>query len=118
MVNPVAEDSIEWYIEPKKIKYIRLLDSILLGRVNSNPFIQSRNIHPQLVKLKKLLVKYREIKSNGGWPDFSDSIKKISPGDTGNLVRQLAQRLMATNDIRSFDTLKSVFNHKLEDGVK
>jgi murein L,D-transpeptidase YcbB/YkuD len=118
LIDPAEEESIQWNIEPKKISYTQLLDSILYNQTTSNPFIDNNNLHPQLAALKNLLAYYRKIERNGGWPGISDHVQPISSGDTGKTVRQLVKRLLITNDLESFDTIKPVFNSILESGVK
>lgn len=118
MIDPISEDSIQWNIEPKKISYTQLLDSILSGKTNSNPFIHNNNLHPQLVKLKNILVHYRDIEKKGGWPVIPVNAQQLSKGDTGTLVRYLAKRLQITNDIENYDTIHPVFNSYLEQGLK
>lgn len=118
MIDPLSEDSIQWNLEPKKISYTQLLDSILNGQTTSNPFIHNNNLHPQLVKLSNLLVQYRDIEKKQGWPVLPDNVQQLSKGDTGTLVRYLSKRLQITNDIETTDTLHPVFNSNLKQGLK
>lgn len=118
IVDPLAEENIQWHIEPKKIRYSQLLDSILYGQTFFNPFASYKNLHPQVNKLKKMLVKYRAIEQNGGWKTIENNGQNLSTGDSGKRVLQLARRLLITNDIAYFDSTSPVLNSDLTEGVK
>jgi murein L,D-transpeptidase YcbB/YkuD len=115
----VDPEKDEWYVTPKKIKYGKTLDSILTNTTSQNPFADLEPLHKEYHKLKTILTQYKNIQAKGGWPKVRlFKKKKLSKGDTGISVIDLKKRLMISNDINLTALGDSLFDNKLEKGVK
>lgn len=117
-VSP-GEQSIDWHIDRKKVKYGKTLDAILSNSKTDNPFQEAEPLHQEYHKLKDLLAAYKQIEEQGGWPEVKllEKGNKLKKGNSGPEIILLKKRLQATDDYALPDTGK-LFNDDLEKAVK
>ncbi|HEY8401070.1 MAG TPA: L,D-transpeptidase family protein [Cytophagaceae bacterium] len=115
-VYPQAQN-LEWYVEMKKIKYGKTLDSILSAHHEINPFTLYEPLHEHYKKLKKELIRYKLIEEAGGWPELKPSKNILQSGDTVSEVKQLKRNLYIMGDYKG-DTSSTVFSNELKNAVK
>lgn len=115
-VDP-EEEGIEWFINRKKIKYGKTLDSILVSDQH-NPFEYYMPVHDEYLALQKQLAKYSDIKKQGQWPVL-DSLEliKVSSGDTAHNIIALKKRLFLTGDLLDTEQ-NNMYDAKLSEGIK
>lgn len=96
------KNGLEWFVDRKKIKYGKTLDSILENKEGSNPFIRYAPMHPEFQSLSHHFRNYRELARKDGWP-LLDSLQllRLKPGDTSLLIGQLKQKLINSGDLDS-----------------
>lgn len=115
VLDPKAEDEIEWNILQPDVSYAQLLDSLLSGDIRRNPFIDYRKFHQGFFELQKVLVRYKEIKNSGGWGTIETEY--LTRGDSGIFVQQLIRRLKTTGDLRE-EHIPDKYNHDVEQAVR
>jgi L,D-transpeptidase YcbB len=71
--------------------------------------------HTQYDALKRTLVRYREIASQGGWPALPVSLR-LKPGQAHPQAAALARRLAVTGDLPA--ATPSTFDASLQDGLR
>jgi len=109
------QSQLKWYIDRKKIKYGKTLDSILDSQ-NGNPFKEYMPLHPEYKKLLSVLDVYRKIEKKGGWPTIPAK-KSLQKGDSSQAVLLLRKRLYISGDLKKFNT-NPVFDETLAEAVK
>lgn len=94
------ELDVAWYIDPGRVD----LDSVLAATASSDDLSSAlRALAPDEDGYRALLdahVHYREIAAAGGWPRLPDG-GVITPGDTGDFVSVLRERLATEGFISS-----------------
>jgi len=109
------EEGIEWFVNRKKIKYGKTLDSILVSDKN-NPFEYYMPVHDEYLALQKQLAKYHTIKKQQCPVLDSMGLMKVSLGDTSQNIAALKRYLLFMGDIS--DTARSsVYDKKLSEGI-
>ncbi|WP_162916588.1 L,D-transpeptidase family protein [Dongia deserti] len=68
-------------------------------------------------RLHAVLPTYVDYYQRGGWPTVSGT-EKIEPGDKGPRVRQVAERLLATGELRTLGTDPELYDPALEVAVR
>ena len=111
------EEGVEWFVNRKKVKYGKTLDSILVSDKN-NPFEYYMPVHEEYLALQKQLVKYSAIKEQQQWRDLDSlGLLKVSLGDTAMSISVLKKQLFLTGDLS--DTVRSgVYDGKLSEGIR
>ncbi len=85
----VEPEEIQWYIPRRKIDVKAILDSFLVG--NKDSWVATNE---PFSRMQKKLVEYARLAEEGGWLPVQLQSKGLTKGDTGNVVKQLATRLM------------------------
>ena len=116
-VDPLNEDRIDWFIQPKQFSYQQMLDSILNDSETNNPFIDFRQFNPQYLKLKKhlRLLSMAERKQASTTLQLTKTF--LSRGDSAAVVRDLSARLSHFGDLPPGNE-SYVFDSKIEKAVK
>lgn len=111
------KNRLEWFVDRKKIKYGKTLDSILDNNEETNPFLRYAPMHPEFQSLSKHFRHYRELARKDGWPVL-DSAKliKLRKGDTSQVIQQLKQKLINSGDLTSTQ-IGNEFDKKLENAL-
>jgi murein L,D-transpeptidase YcbB/YkuD len=74
-------------------------------------------LSPQYELLQQALTKYETIERNGGWGKISGTKKFYQQGESAVAIKQIKQRLRASEDFNSADTSR-VFTPELTEAVK
>ncbi len=117
-----------WFIPRRKVDVLAYLDTIIAK--NGVTLADYEPVNRQYGLLRKSLNRYYELEKKHAWEPLQTKLKKISLGDTGQVVTQIRERLALTGDLDSnnhqavFDTslVRAVrrFQHRYglkEDGV-
>ena len=106
----------EWYIPRKKISFSAYLDSMLSE--SKNEFLESEPLNPQYVAMRSALSSYRAIQeANPRWQQIETSKKKFQKGDSGQVIQQIRERLVALGDLKDNNS-SVVYDDAMEQGVK
>lgn len=106
---------LQWYIPRKKVNAMALLDSLVASNGNNLEELEPLNISYKL--LKNELLRYYELERQGGWSPLVMETRKYKPGDSGNFVVHIKQRLYETGDYDSID-VSPQFSGSLSQAVK
>ena len=104
----------EWLVPRKKFSATQLLDSLL----RSQPGQIAEPVNRQYGLLRSWLRKYRDIESNGGWPEIKTDRKKIQLGDSVQVMPAIRRKLWLVGDLATPDTTSLVFDQSLQNAVK
>src|SRR5688572_24261620 len=111
---PLHEKDLNWFIPRKRINTVALLDSFV---TSSTPAKNSEPVNRQYKLLKDHLLRYYNMKKNGGFPLITGLAKSYKKGDSSIAVTALKKRLYSTEDYKGSDTTV-VFTEELENAVK
>lgn len=84
-----------WKLEPRSLDIVSSLQHALVRRDIDSSLAELISPHPGYKRLRKALSDYRELAAQGGWNTIRDGSKLVI-GDRSERVRQLRQRLQAT----------------------
>ncbi|RYY31532.1 MAG: hypothetical protein EOO04_00880 [Chitinophagaceae bacterium] len=104
---------LKWHIPRKKLNMVELLDSLLVAG-NAESYMP---VNRQYRLLKNELIRYLQIKQQGGWEPIQFTKKKFQRGDKDSAITAIKQRLLLTGDLSQADTTM-LFNDSLERAVK
>ncbi len=108
--------SLEWYIPKKKLTLEAMLDSVLTRHGQYADAYAPQN--PQYLMLKSQLLKYKQIKDNGGWPAVNSKVEVMKKGYADPAVKALKKRLKTEGFLTAPDsTLDNTYNQELADAV-
>jgi murein L,D-transpeptidase YcbB/YkuD len=113
--NRLNTTDLKWFIPRKKLDMVSLLDSVLKPVSAGSEIYEPVNHQYKL--LKKELIRYSAIQSEGGWEPVSTSQKKFVKGDTAYTISLIKKRLYKTGDFTSYDTT-NLFTDSLEIAIK
>jgi len=116
-VNP-KEEGLEWFVDRKKIKYGKTLDSILESN-EGNPFVTYMPVHYEYKALLKQLNNYQQIKKNKQWPSLdSVALYNLSLGDTSAQLYLLKNKLQQSGDLGKDVVINNSYDLKLTEAIK
>jgi murein L,D-transpeptidase YcbB/YkuD len=106
-----------WLLPRKEVSYTALLDSVM-----NDPQLINRDdsvLFGQYYKLRDMLQQYREIEKKGGWNtiDPDPKFKACKPGDSGNIILQVRNRLFITGDVKQ-NSKSNLYDAELVEAVK
>lgn len=104
-----------WNINRKKISFNEYLNQVLQNGGDS--LFANEPVYRQYNLLKEYLRKYRAIAEKGGWPLVDTSVKKLLPGDSSAVVKQIKARLFASGDFPD-SIANTKFDQQLAAAVK
>ncbi|MEO8086534.1 MAG: L,D-transpeptidase family protein [Bacteroidota bacterium] len=106
---------VSWFIEPRKINYENLLDTIL--KSDRNSLAAYEPVYRQYELLKKFLHQYDVIEKKGGWAALPFDNKKLKRGDTSPLVAEIKKQLYLRADLTTNDSTE-LFDEALSNALK
>ncbi|MFN3405513.1 MAG: murein L,D-transpeptidase [Cytophagaceae bacterium] len=106
---------IEWNTDVKKVKYGKILDSILVDN-GTDPFSEYEPQHVEYKALVKYLETYLQIEEQGGWPKVNPKSNFLMPGDRSEDVLLLRKRLAVSGDLKFKNS--ELFDEELAEAVK
>ncbi|MCH5598530.1 L,D-transpeptidase family protein [Niabella ginsengisoli] len=108
--------SLEWYIPKKKLTLESMLDSVLSK--NGQYADEYAPHNPQYLKLRDQLLKYKQIKDNGGWPVVNSKVEVMTKGYSDAAVKTLKLRLKIEGFLNVEDSmLTNLYDSELADAV-
>ena len=115
-IDAKVTTEIGWLLPRKQISYVSLLDSVLTNSKTSGE--DTKVLIEPYYKLRKVLIKYREIEKNGGWNpiDLDPNFKSYKPGDSAKAIAQIRERLFISGDIKS-NNKSAIYDKELVAGV-
>ncbi len=117
LVNPESIQA-EWFIKSRDEDLAVILKRALEKDEIEKALRKLRPSHYGYQKLKKSLLRYRQIIEKGGWPYISAG-SKMNKGDRGPRIKALHKHLVLTGDIiDSKKTDPDYFDKELERGVR
>lgn len=117
MVDP-QDEGLEWFVDRKKIKYGKTLDSILESN-DGNPFAKYMPVHEEYKSLLKQLNYYQSIKNTKQWPNLdSAALNKLALGDTSTQITFLKKKLQLCGDLSSDVVVNNTYDLKLSEAIK
>lgn len=106
---------LQWHIPRKKVNAMALLDSLIANEGKNLEEFEPLNVSYKL--LKRELIRYYDIESQGGWKELAVESRRYKAGDSSNFIAQVKQRLYATGDYDSTDS-SPTFTSSLTEAVK
>ncbi|MFC6998009.1 L,D-transpeptidase family protein [Rufibacter roseus] len=116
-VDPHSTSAIEWEIRKNKIKLDKALTEILAQKDSTHPFYEFEALHQGYQKLREALVRYRQIKEQGGWSEVKGQ-DIVKPNDTAQVVVEVRKRLLPQQTVQEQDTAFWVYDLQVETAVK
>ncbi|SFZ98849.1 hypothetical protein MNB_SV-5-95 [hydrothermal vent metagenome] len=115
----VNDVSTEWVLHRPKIKPEKVMSKVAFGASLKKELDDLAPTAYKYKALQKKLIKYLEIRENGGWEPVQ-LFKKLNPGNRDRGVYTLRERLRATSDYISCDDSmeEDVYDRCLQDAVK
>lgn len=114
-VEQTDTDHLDWYLARKRLNLEALMDSLLLHPLRS---INSHEpVYRQYALLKSYLKRYREIDSAGSWIPVRLAEKRLSVGDSSDVIAQVRRRLASTLEFEG-DTSLHLYTVDLEEAIK
>lgn len=108
--------SLEWYIPKKKLTLDAMLDSAVAEKGQYANEYAPHN--PQYLQLREQLLKYKQIKEQGGWPAVNSKVEVMKIGDKATAVSTLKKRLRAEGFWEEPDSvITNVYTEKLAHAV-
>ena len=104
-----------WFIPRRKVDLLGLLDTLVHDR--GKDYARYEPVNRQYALLRQALQNYYQLQKEGTWDPLHTSAKKISRGDTGEVILQLKKRLSLTRDLPAFDSIP-LFDTALVSAVK
>ncbi len=116
-IDEVTTTDMGWFLPRKQLSYTDLLANYL-----TDPTLierDDRTLLPQYFKLRKALLRYREIEKNGGWKriELDPKVKAYKPGDTSRVIVQIRERLFLTGEL-SQNSKSNRYDDELLAGLK
>jgi L,D-transpeptidase YcbB len=109
-----------WVVRPINIPIDSFIKLVMAARDAPDPFKVLDPPHPEYLRLREALKKYRDADKNGLIP-FSAQVKKLSIGDTSESIVSLRERLAISGEYRPGATNffnPRIFDRNLELAVK
>ena len=117
MVEP-NPTNFDWHIKKPKKNLLKILQASLHNEKLEELVDILQPHHSGYLRLKSALLKYKNIKSSGGWHKVPVG-SKMRKGDTGKRIAALRSRLIISGDLAdSKNVNEEYFDETLEDGVK
>lgn len=104
-----------WFIPRRKVDLLGLLDTLV--RDKGKGYAGYEPVNRQYRLLREALKGYYQLQQEGAWDSLHTKAKKISRGDTGEVILQLKKRLAVTKDLAVNDSV-AVFDSSLLNAVK
>ncbi len=107
-----------WFISTHDAHLVDILQAALDSNQIKKALNKLKPSHPGYMGLGRMLIRYRRIVKNGGWPHLvsGSSLKK---GDQGERVEELRKRLLFFDDSKSVaEKNDQVFDEQLDEAVR
>lgn len=114
-VGQTEEEKQDWYLVRKKLDLEALMDSLLLHPERS--IDADEPVYRQYALLRRYLKKYSDIDSIGKWITVPSADRRLSEGDSSDLILQIRKRLALTGEFGG-DTLSTHYTKDLVEAVK
>lgn len=108
----------KWQIRDKKTDALALLEQALNQDRVGKSLQELTPQHPQYMRLREALAKYREIAQRGGWSAVPTGVK-LKPGQRNSAVPAIARRLSVTGDFTgTVNDQDTTYTSELQEAVK
>ncbi|MFH1934926.1 MAG: L,D-transpeptidase family protein [Pseudomonadota bacterium] len=116
-INPETIDA-EWHANRRDADLAIVLQTALDTNRIGETLKSLLPSQPGYARLRNALANYREIAANGGWPKIPDG-RKVQMGDSGQRIRVLRARLIATGDLEQDSGVNGdLFDDVLENALR
>ena len=107
-----------WFVFTREVNLVDILQAALDTNQIRKTLDKLKPSHPGYTGLGQMLIRYRKIAKNGGWPHLvSGSSLKI--GDRGERVEKLRKRLLFFDDSKSMaEENGQIFDEQLDEVVR
>ncbi|HYT76708.1 MAG TPA: L,D-transpeptidase family protein [Vicinamibacterales bacterium] len=117
-VSDLSHADPKWQLRAKKSDPLTLLDDALAHNRVAASLEELTPDHPQYVKLREALARYRDIRQHGGWPQLPAQLR-LKPGQRSPAAADLARRLAVTGDYSgAIGDAATVYGSDLQEAVK
>ncbi|HEY0090947.1 MAG TPA: L,D-transpeptidase family protein, partial [Flavobacterium sp.] len=115
-IDPAKSKQLGWYLPRERVSYVKYLDELMKDPDKISK--DEEEMVPMYYNLRKGLMKYRQVRDNGGWGviDFPEGKKALKPGDNDHAIGQVRKRLFLGGYLPS-DNGSTVYDKELRDGV-